>query len=127
MWSIIHKHKINISHHLALDYNSKSMDNHGHILTVSIELFSTRLNANNMVIDTDKLNTILDKLEGDVNKYMNTNNMKGNATLENIILIIKTKTLMVIQKENTTYSTDVLLRKIAIEDESGRKVIYNMQ
>lgn len=127
MWTLTCNQTINISHHLALDYESKSSHNHGHILNVKVELFSTRLNYNNMIIDCDKVCDVIKKLEGDIDYYMINNNMKGNPTLENIILIVKTKLLMLLQKENEKCSTNVLLTKIIISDESGRVVVYNMQ
>lgn len=128
MWTLTYRQRLNISHFLSLDYDSISSRAHGHILDIRIELFSTRLNANNMVIDTHYIKEILDKMNhNSINEYMRVNNIKGNATLENIILIVKTKMLMLLQQENNKYNTDVELVRIIINDETGREVIYNFQ
>ena len=128
MWTLKYEQQLNISHFLCLDYDSIDTKAHGHILTVDIELYSTRLNPNNMVIDTNELKSILDKLDhNSINEYMRINNIRGNATLENIILIIKTKTLMLLTQVNENYNMDIQIVNISIKDETNRQVIYDMQ
>lgn len=128
MWTLQYRQSINISHFLSLDYDSRDTRAHGHILEVEIELFSNRLNPHNMIVDTNKLKDILDKLDhNSINEYMRVNNIRGNATLENLVLIIKTKTLMLLSTVNENYSMDVELVRISVKDETGREVIYNIQ
>lgn len=128
MFTIIHEQKINISHFLSLDYNSKDSRPHGHVLTICIEFFSTRLNPHNMVVDTNVFKKFIDGLNNNsINEYMRMNNIRGNATLENLCLIIKTNSLVLLQQENAKYNSEARLISIRIIDENGRQAIYNCQ
>ena len=126
MWTLVYKRQINISHHLALDYESSSVDAHGHILTISITFSTNRLNPNNMIIDTIHLDKMIDRLGSDINGYMMTNNVRGNATIENFILLLKEKSNLIVQRENDKYHNDVRMLKLSISDESGRQFIYDI-
>lgn len=128
MFTMIHEQKINISHFLSLDYDSKDSRPHGHILTIRIKLFSTRLNPHNMVVDTNVFKRFIDSMNNNsLNEYMRTNNIRGNATLENLCLIIKTHCMMLLSQENAKYNSEAQLISIEVIDENGRQVIYNCQ
>ena len=125
MWTLNYTKRFGISHHLALDYTSKSTHAHGHFLTIQITFLSNRLNPYNMIIDTNKLDKIIEELGNDINKYMMDNNIKGNPTLENILLIIKVRSLLLLKKENEIYNMDVILDSLTLTDEEGRSVAYD--
>lgn len=128
MWTLNYNQSINISHFLCLDYDSRDTKTHGHILNVNINLFATRLNPHNMIIDTNLIKEVVDRLDhNNTNEYMRVNNIKGNATLENIILIFKTQLTLLLSSVNEDYNTDVRILDIRLKDETGREVIYNMR
>lgn len=126
MFELKYEQKINIGHFLSLDYDSLSSENHGHIVTINIECISNRLNANNMIIDTNLFKNYIDKFDRrSFNNYMRTHNIAGNATLENLLVLIKIKALNIITTENNKYNTDVILKRVSVKDEEGRTFIIN--
>lgn len=126
MFELKYEQKINIGHFLSLDYDSLSTENHGHIVTINIECISNRLNANNMIIDTDLFKNYIDRFDKhSFNNYMRNNGIAGNATLENLLVLIKIKALNIIAVENNKYSTNVILKRVSVKDEEGRTFIIN--
>lgn len=126
MYEFTYKHQITISHYMSVDYDTDGSENHGHVLTVGFKFASMRLNAYNMVFDEDMLKKIVSKLDGkNFNAFMRKNTMSGNATIENMITYLKTQVLLALDKFNTQYNTDVMLRNIAVKDERGCEYVYH--
>lgn len=126
MFEFTYKQKISISHFMVVDYNTDGSENHGHILTIGVKFASTRLNAYNMVIDEDIIKRIIDPLNGkNFNNFMRKNTVAGNATIENMIMYIKSRVLLALKEFNIQYNIDVVLRNISVVDEEGKEYVYH--
>lgn len=126
MFEFIYRQKISISHYMVVGYDTDGSENHGHLLTVSIRFQSTRLNADGMIIDEDAVKSFVDPLNGkNLNNFMRQNTLVGNATIENIIVYLKSRIFMYIKDFNTRFNTDVEIKSISVEDEEGKEYVYH--
>ena len=69
------------AHHLALDYDSKCANLHGHNWRVTVHCKGEKLNANGMLVDFAEIKKVVEALDhGDLNRIL----YPLNPTAENI-------------------------------------------
>ena len=119
MWTLRKTFEISASHCLDLPYKSKCQNIHGHNWKIIVEIKSSKLNDNQMVIDFSEIKKLLLKFDHtDLGKiFINT-----NSTCENMAQLI----CHLIQEEisKTEVSHYAKCTKVTVIESEGNEVTY---
>ncbi len=109
MYTVTKRLEISAAHNLALDYESKCKNLHGHNWIIYVTCQSKELNANGMVVDFKHIkNLISDVLD---HQYLN-DVLKCNPTAENIARWICEKVPYCI--------------KVSVQESEGNVAVYEV-